>query len=98
MSKDSTKVASNILLGAEWQDSIEGCVRTQIRGVIEGMLEVELSHALGRARYERAGSPKQLAVIGNESDAKVVGHRNGHRDCQLIGELGATTVAVSCGR
>jgi hypothetical protein len=85
MSKDSTNVASNIFLGAEWHDSIEACVRTQIRGFIEEMLEIELSHALGRARYERAGALKQLAVRGSESYAKAamvqraVGHRNGHR-------------------
>jgi len=94
MSKDSRKVASNILLGAEWQDSIEACVRTQIRGFIEEMLEVELSHALGRTRYERAGASKHLAAMGSASDAKVVGHRNGHRDRQLMGTFGATTVSV----
>ena len=88
MSKDSTTAASNILLGAEWHDSIEACVRTQIRDFIEEMLEVELSHALGRARYERAGAPKHLV---SESP---VGHRNSHRDRQLMGTFGATTVSV----
>ena len=97
MSKDSTKAASNILLGAEWHDSIEACVRTQIRGFIEEMLEVELSHALGRARYERA-APKYLAGRGSESEAQAaavqspVGYRNGHRGRQLMGAFGATTV------
>jgi hypothetical protein len=50
MSKDTTKAVSNILLGAEWHDSIEACVRAEIRGFIEFMLESELSTALGRAR------------------------------------------------
>ena len=53
MSKDITKAASNILLGAEWEDSIEARVRTEIRGLIEEILEAELSTALGRARYAR---------------------------------------------
>jgi len=47
-----TQAASNILLGADWQDSTEACVRTQIREFIEEILEVELSKALGRRRYD----------------------------------------------
>jgi putative transposase len=102
MSQDTTKAASNILLGAEWQDSIEACVRIQIRGFIEEMLEEELSNALGRARYARARAPERLpeasestaegpdAVVGQ----RVFGHRNGHRDRQLMGTFGATTVSV----
>jgi hypothetical protein len=50
MLNDITKAASNILLGADWHDSIEACVRTQIRGFIQLMLEAELSSVLGRAR------------------------------------------------
>jgi len=96
MSKDITKAASNILLGAEWQDSIEACVRTEIRGFIEEILEVELLKALGRRRYERAGAPKPLpgGASGSDTEPWVVGHRNGHRDRQLIGTFGATTVSV----
>jgi putative transposase len=102
MTKHSTKEASNILLGAEWHDSIEACVRQQIRGFIEEMLEEELSKALGRARYARASAPK-LPGGASESgtkDSEVAaaqragGHRNGHRDRELMGTFGATTVSV----
>src|SRR5262245_13333639 len=103
MTKHSTKEASNILLGAEWHDSIEACVRTQIRGFIEEMLEVELSKALGRARYERGSAPKRLPSGAGESGTneteagavqRTVGHRNGHRHRELMGTFGATTVSV----
>src|SRR5215468_951926 len=99
MAKDSTKAASNILVGGEWYDSIEACVRTGIRGLIELMLEAELSTALGRARYARA--PERLPDASEsgpeESDAAVaegvVGHRNGHRDRELMGTFGKTTIS-----
>ena len=58
MVKDSTKAVSNILLGSEWHDSIEACVRTQIRGFIEEILEAELSTALGRARPSVCGTER----------------------------------------
>jgi hypothetical protein len=96
MSKDSTKAASNILLGSEWHDSIEACVRSEIRGFIESMLETELATALGRARYARARAPERLPEASEsgpeEADAAVAqrlfGHRNGHRDRELMGTLG----------
>jgi putative transposase len=102
MSKDITKAASNILLGAEWHDSIEACVRTEIRGFIELMLDAELSTALGRARYARARAPErspEASESGSEaSDAAVAqgvfGHRNGHRDRELMGTFGKTTISV----
>ena len=102
MSKDSTKAASNILLGAEWHDSIEACVRSEIRGFIELMLETELATALGRARYARARSPERVPEASEsgseESDAavaqRVFGHRNGHRDRELMGTFGKTTISV----
>jgi putative transposase len=100
MSKDITKAASNILLGADWQDSIEACVRREIRGFIEKILEVELSTALGRARYARA--PERLPDASEsgpeETDSavpeRVFGHRNGHRDRELMGTFGKTTISV----
>src|SRR5690349_21327964 len=99
MTKDSTKVASNILLGAEWHDSIEACVRTEIRGFIELMLESELSTALGRARYARP--PGRLADASESGPGetgaaaqRVFGHRNGHRDRELMGTFGKTTISV----
>src|SRR5262245_6164575 len=64
MSKDSTKAASNILLGADWHDSIEACVRTQIRGFIELMLEAELSTG-ARAGALCAGG-RARALVGGE--------------------------------
>jgi hypothetical protein len=65
MLKDSTKATSNILLGADWHDSLEACVRTGIRGFIELMLEAELSAVLGRARYARARGTVAAAEIEN---------------------------------
>ena len=104
MTKDSTKARSNIFLGAEWHDSIEACVRMEVRGFIEQMLEAELSTALGRARYVRAPAPERLPGGAGESgppddvDAavaiQVAGHRNGHRDRELMGTFGKTTVSV----
>ena len=104
MTKDSTKARPNILLGAEWHDSIEACVRMEVRGFIEQMLEAELSTALGRARYVRAPAPERLPGGAGGSgppddvDAavaiQVAGHRNGHRDRELMGTFGKTTVSV----
>ena len=102
MSKDSTKAASNIFLSADWHDSIEACVRTQIRGFIEMMLDAELSTALGRSRYARARAPERLseasesgpAVIDAAAPQHVIGHRNGHRDRELMGTFGKTTISV----
>jgi hypothetical protein len=98
MSEDITKATSNILMGAEWQDSIEACVRTEICRFIEEILEVELLKALGRRRYERASAPKRLLGGVSESDTEaatepwVIGHRNGHRVRQPIG----TFVRLRC--
>ena len=104
MTKDSTKAGSNILLGAEWHDSIEARVRMEIRGFIEEMLEAELSTALGRARYARAPAPERLPGGAGESGTpdevdvavanRMAGHRNGHRDRELMGTFGKTTVSV----
>jgi hypothetical protein len=69
--KDSTKAGSNILLGAEWHDSIEACVRMEIRGFIKEMLEVELSTALGRASYARPSAELQAATIQNSATAPI---------------------------
>lgn len=67
--------------GADWFDPLEDAVRFHVRGFIEGIVEEELSAALGgRARYQRGG------------DAK--GYRNGHRARQLVGTFGAVTVSL----
>ncbi len=68
------------MLGADWFDPLESGVRQQIRLFIQGMLEEELAAALGRARYGR--------------EAGAAGHRNGHRDRQLLGTFGPVTVSV----
>jgi putative transposase len=68
------------LLGADWFDPLETGVRQHIRGFIETMLEEELAAALGRERYDR--------------NAGAVGHRNGHRERQLLGTFGPVNVSV----
>ncbi len=68
------------LLGDDWFDPLEAGVRQRIRSFIEAMLESELDAALNRGRYERAGPPQ--------------GHRHGHRDRQIVGTFGPTTVSV----
>ena len=68
------------LLGEDWFDPLEAGVRQHIRSFIEAMLESELEAALNRGRYERIGP--------------VQGHRHGHRDRQILGTFGPTTVSV----
>jgi putative transposase len=68
------------LLGEGWFDPLEAGVRQRIRSFIEAMLESELEAALNRGRYERTGS--------------LQGHRHGHRDRQILGTFGPTTVSV----
>ena len=65
---------------ANWFDPLEAGVRQHIRSFIEGMLEEELSAALGRRRYDRSPGAS--------------GYRNGHRDRQLLGTFGAVSVSV----
>jgi len=81
MDETTTTPAPSPLLGAEWSDPLEDEVRGRVRAFIEEILEEELSAALGRSRYERAG------------DAGA-GWRNGHRERQVIGTFGAETVRV----
>ena len=98
-----TTDTANVLDGEGWRDGLEAGVRRRIRGFIEELLEEELTAALGRARYGRAREPERLPLAAGESetgesDARevvpVVGHRNGHRDRQVMGTFGATTVSV----
>jgi len=98
-----TTDTANVLVGEGWRDGLEAGVRGRIRGFIEELLEEELTAALGRARYARARGTERLpsALRGSaaeESDAAdelaIVGHRNGHRDRQVMGTFGATTVSV----
>jgi putative transposase len=98
-----TTDTANVLIGEGWRDSLEAGVRGRIRGFIEELLEEELTAALGRVRYGRARATERLpsAVRGSASDESdaadelpIAGHRNGHRDRQVIGTFGATTVSV----
>ncbi len=96
MTMDSTKPAikdssDEHFLCDDWFDPLEAGVRTRIRGFIEELLEAELDTALGRYRYERpglAGKP------GSEGPTSMAGHRHGHRERQILGTFGATTVRV----
>jgi len=97
----STNTA-NVLTGEGWRDSIEALVRDRIRGLIEEILEEELSDALGRARYVRCKTDPAVAVdisqgLGDEgtaSAARVAGHRHGRREREVMGTFGKVTIAV----
>lgn len=94
-----TTDTANVLVGEGWRDGLEAGVRKRIRGFIEELLDEELTAALGRARYARARDERLLVrSVTSESDAREVlpaaGHRNGHRDRQLMGTFGAMTVSV----
>src|ERR687883_1576683 len=82
MDKDSSKTAVEqaLFAGEAWFDPIEAGIRGRIRGLIEELVEQELEAALGRGRYERAGTP--------------AGHRHGHRVRQLTGSFGPVELAV----
>ena len=62
-------------------DPLEDGVRQRLRRFIEAILEEELQAVLGRGRYE--GSAE-----------RATGHRNGHRERQVIGTFGVETVKV----
>ena len=80
MEKITANEAPVPLLGEDWFDPLEAGVRQHIRSFIEAMLESELEAVLNRDRYERAGP--------------TTGHRHGHRDRQILGTFGPTTVSV----
>src|SRR5262245_32519235 len=96
-----TTDTANVLVGEGWRDGLEAGVRGRIRGFIEELLEEELTTALGRARYARTRARERLAstVKGSGSDGSdaadelpIAGHRNGHRDRQVMGTFGALVV------
>jgi transposase-like protein len=97
-----TRDTAIVLVGEGWRDGLEASIRGQIRGLIEAMLEEELTDALGRARYARARASERLGVEASESATggsrsdvwPIGGHRHGHRERQLVGTFGATTVSV----
>jgi hypothetical protein len=67
-----TTDTANLLDGEGWRDILEAGVRGRVRGFIEEVLEQELTAALGRARYGRAGTPERLLSAASESDASDV--------------------------
>jgi putative transposase len=81
MKEDTETSPFALLRGDEAFDPVEDGVRRRVRGFIEAILEEELQAALGRGRYERSG-------------AGATGHRNGHRERQIIGTFGAERVKV----
>jgi putative transposase len=81
MKEDTATAPFALLTDDEAFDPVEDGVRRRVRGFIEAILEEELQAALGRGRYERFG-------------AGATGHRNGHRERQIIGTFGAETVKV----
>ena len=91
MIKDTTREAAGAaeaLLFDDWFDAIEDGVRSRVRGLIETMLEAELSEALSRPRYGRR-RPEE-----DEATPPVVGVRHGHRERTLTGTFGKTRIAV----
>lgn len=79
MDKTTSETTSIPFLGDDWSDPLEDGVRSRVRGFIEAILEEELEAALGRKRYARGES---------------MGHRNGHRDRQIVGTFGPETIRV----
>src|SRR5260370_35425026 len=63
--------------------------RERVRGFIEELVEEELSDALGRTRYQRAGRP---AEPGAPREAN--GYRHGRRQRQLLGSFGPVAINV----
>ena len=80
MTKDIAIADEVPFLGADWFDPLEAGIRQHIRGFIENLLEEELAATLRRGRYDRSTA--------------AAGHRNGHRDRQLLGTFGPITVSV----
>lgn len=81
MKEDTKSSTFALLAGDDAFDALEDGVRRRVRCFIEAILEEELQAALGRGRYERPAEGAQ-------------GHRNGHRERQVIGTFGAETVKV----
>jgi putative transposase len=84
-----------LFAGEAWFDPIEAGIRERIRGFIEGLLEEELSDVLGRARYQRPGSPGSTReAVRPEPRRGTAGYRHGRRERQLLGSFGPVTIRV----
>jgi putative transposase len=86
MDKHSTATPEASLFGgADWFDPIETGIRDRVRGFIEGLLEEELTVALGRGRYRREETGSS-------------GYRHGSRKRTLTGSFGPVGLTVPRGR
>lgn len=81
MAKDSRKVSSDEAAGADEATTLETLIRRRARDVISGIVEEELSAALGAASSVRVGEARQ-------------GYRHGTRERTLTTSLGPTRFAV----
>ena len=81
MKEDTETSPFALLASGSAFDPLEDGVRQRVRRFIETILEEELQAVLGRGRYERSAEG-------------ATGHRNGHRERQVIGTFGAETVKV----
>src|SRR5512132_3341839 len=110
MTTDSMTMESDatLFLGEAWFDPIEAGIREQIRGFIEGLIEEELTVALGRRRYERgpgettaAGSAAAMPSRETAASPTAAGYRHGRRQRRIIGSFGTVEIAGAdrwCGR
>ena len=107
MTTDIANQDVGLLLGEDWRSPLETSVRACIRGLIEEMLEEELSAALGRARYVRLRTAPAAPADGCEGlgDAQSAadpaatpeaakGTRNGLRERTIMGTFGNVTISV----
>src|SRR5512144_2486677 len=103
MATDSTTPVDETtpFLGEAWSDPIEAGIREQIRGFIEGLIEEELTVALGRRRYERgpgettaAGSAAAMPSGETAASTTPAGYRHGRRQRRITGSFGTVEIAV----
>ena len=72
MKEDTETSPFTLLASGSAFDPLEDGVRLRVRCFIETILEEELQAVLGRGRYERSAEG-------------ATGHRNGHRERQVLG-------------
>ena len=81
MKEDTETSTFALLAGDGGFDPMEDGVRQRVRHLHQDDVRGGAAAALGRGRYERSAGGAR-------------GHRNGHRERQLIGTFGAETVKV----
>ena len=81
MAKDSRNGSSGEAARADSETSLETIIRRRARGLIEAIVEEELTTALGAAPSSRVGPARQ-------------GYRHGTRERTLTTSLGPTTIAM----